>query len=132
VLWFLYFHIFIFPFRVTAEGEVEQKKKKKDEEKDKKVKKGRVTKLSDVSDDDADGGGWEAVKGGIAVVVSQCSALVAVLQSHVTWHVMSYHNVMKFWLFANPEMLGFWQPNPRIFGILVYSNVLLYSPVSMR
>lgn len=54
-------------FRVTAEGEVEQKKKKKDEEK--KVKKGRVTKISDVSDEDADGGGWEAVKGGISTMV---------------------------------------------------------------
>jgi len=57
-------------FRVTAEGESEQKKKKKDE--DKKVKKVRMTKISDVSDDEADGGGWEAVKGGIAtMVVSQ-------------------------------------------------------------
>ena len=56
--------------RVTAEGEVEQKKKKKDE--DKKVKKGRERKISDVSDEDADGGEWEAVKGGItAMVVSQ-------------------------------------------------------------
>jgi len=54
-------------FRVTPEGEVEQKKKKKDEEK--KVKKGRVTKLSDISDEDADGGGWEAVKGGITTMV---------------------------------------------------------------
>jgi len=58
---------------VTADGELEQKKKKKDEEKEKKVKKGRVTKISDVSDEDADGGGWEAVKGGvITVVVSEC------------------------------------------------------------
>ena len=56
--------------RVTADGEAEQKKKKKDDEK--KVKKGRVTKMSDVSDDDADGGGWEPVKGGItAMVVSE-------------------------------------------------------------
>ena len=54
-------------FRVTTEGEGEQKKKKKDEEK--KVKKGRVTKLSDISDEDADGGGWEAVKGGITAMV---------------------------------------------------------------
>ena len=53
--------------RVTAEGESEQKKKKKDDEK--KVKKGRVTKLSDVSDEEADGGGWEAVKGGITTTV---------------------------------------------------------------
>jgi len=58
--------------RVTAEGEMEQKKKKKDDEK--KVKKGRVTKISDVSDEDADGGGWEPVKGGItAMVVSEHS-----------------------------------------------------------
>jgi len=59
--------------RVTAEGEAEQKKKKKDEEK--KVKKGRVTKISDVSDEDPDGGGWESVKGGVTtMVVSDSSA----------------------------------------------------------
>lgn len=57
--------------KVTADGELEQKKKKKDEEKEKKVKKGRVTKISDVSDEDADGGGWEAVKGGITTMVQE-------------------------------------------------------------
>ena len=63
-------------FRVTAEGEVEQKKKKKDE--DKKVKKGRERKISDVSDEDADGGGWEAVKGGIATMVVSDKLLLSV------------------------------------------------------
>lgn len=61
--------------KVTAEGEVEQKKKKKDE--DKKVKKGRERKISDVSDEDADGGGWEAVKGGIATMVQEKPKLFA-------------------------------------------------------
>jgi len=67
-------------FRVTPEGEVEQKKKKKDEEK--KVKKGRVTKLSDVSDEDADGGGWEAVKGGITTMVVSAYSLLLTTQLH--------------------------------------------------
>lgn len=61
--------------RVTADGDLEQKKKKKDDEKEKKMKKGRVAKISDASDEEADGGGWEAVKGGITtLVVSECSA----------------------------------------------------------
>jgi len=67
---------------VTADGDLEAKKKKKDEEKEKKVKKGRVTKISDVSDEEADGGGWEAVKGGIATaVVSMQGTLLTFLQA---------------------------------------------------
>ena len=79
--------------RVTTEGDLEQKKKKKDEEKEKKVKKGRVTKISDVSDEDADGGGWEAVKGGITtMVVSDCyTAVYCTVFSLFTLSRVSYN-----------------------------------------
>jgi len=61
---------------VSADGEAEPKKKKKDEEKEKKAKKSRAARLSDVSDDEADGGGWDIVRGGIATaVVSEFAAL---------------------------------------------------------
>jgi len=113
--------------RVTADGELEQKKKKKDEEKEKKVKKGRVTKISDVSDEDADGGGWEAVKGGvITVVVSECWTLQLLLIyvnevsstcKLITWHVVHSLNILiigqcysLFFQLSPKVIVLFWGP----------------------
>ena len=83
--------------RVTAEGEVEQIKKKKDDVK--KPKKGRVTKISDASDEDADGGGWEAVKGGIATMVVSAQFFIhsclSVLREH--WSPICSHQVETGW-----------------------------------